>query len=291
MTSRLFRWLAGTALMLSATCGHAAITCSISSNGFSTAYSAATPTPTITQTSFTVTCTRGLASDPTSVNYAANADNGLYALGINNRALLSGSSYIKYDVYTDGACGSQWKGNTSISGSIVFTGTGAVSATSSYWGCIGAGLTGLAAGVYTDALTLTLSYGPNPQSTATVSAPVNIATPSTCSISTTPGTVAFGSYVAFGNVLAASTSFGANCTNYLPYTLAVTPTTGTIAGVTYTLLLQSAAPVMTGTSLSATGNGFAQTYTINGSMAAGQSGVCSLASCSGTVPHTLTLSY
>lgn len=291
MTSRLFRWLAGAALMLSAASGHAAITCSISSNGFSTAYSPLTVGSTVTQTSFTVTCTRALASDPTSVNYAVNANNGLYALGINNRAFLSGSSYIKYDLYIDGACGTQLKGNTSISGSILFTGTGTVSATANYWGCIGAGLTGLAAGVYTDAVTMTMSYGPNPQSTATVSAPVNIATPSTCSISTTPGTVAFGSYVAFGGALAASTGFGATCTNYLPYTLAVSPTTGAIAGVTYTLLLQSAAPVMSGTSLSATGNGFAQTYTINGSMAAGQSGVCALGSCSGVVPHTLTLSY
>lgn len=291
MIARLFRWFSCTALLLSAGGVHAAITCSIASNGFSTAYSNTTATQTITQTSFTVTCTRALTTDPTSVSYTVAANNGLYANGINNRAILNGASYLKYDVYTDGACGSQLKGNTTIPGAITFAGTGSVSATISYWGCVQALQTGLAAGVYTDAVTLTLSYGPTPQSSASANAPVNIATPATCSISTTPGTVAFGSYIAFGGALAASTGFGATCTNYLPYTLAVSPTTGTIAGVTYTLLLQNAAPVMSGTSLSVTGNGFQQTYTVNGTMAAGQSGVCPLTSCSGTVPHTLTLTY
>jgi spore coat protein U-like protein len=292
MITKLHHWLAFTVLLLSGACSHAAITCNISSNGFSTAYFPANATANVTQTSFTVSCTRALASDPTTVSYSVSADNGLQPNGINNRALLSGTSVIKYDIFSDGSCVNKIKGNTTISGAITFASTGTLSTTTSYWGCVAAAQAGLAAGTYTDAITLTVTYGATPQSTATGMAPVNIATPATCSIVTSPGTVAFGNYVAFGGPLAASAGFSANCTNYLPYTLALGPTaTGSIAGVTYTLLLQDAATLATGTSLNVTGNGLTQTYSVNGTMAAGQSGVCAVGTCSGSAGHTLTLSY
>lgn len=289
MTARLYQWLAVTLLLLCGAPAHAAISCSVASNGFFGSYNPATQL--VLQTSFTVTCTRSATSDPTSVSYANAVNNGLYANGINNRAFQSGSSYMRYDTFVDGSCGTQWKGNSTIGGTINFSGTGTVSQVHTYWGCVAAGLTGLAAGTYSDLATMTLSYGPNPQSTATNTFPVGLSTPATCSISTAPGAVAFGAYVAFGGALAASTGFAATCSNYLPYTLSVTATSGTIAGLNYTLLLQNAAPVMSGTTLSVTGNGFPQSYTINGAMVAGQAGTCAAGSCSGTVPHTLTLTY
>lgn len=288
MTSRLYLGLALATLMLGSLPAQAAITCSVASNGFFGSYNPALKL--IVQTSFTVTCDRSASGDPTSVSYTNAADNGLYALGVNNRAFLSGTNYLKYDAYVDGSCGTQWKGNTTIAGTISFSGTGTVSKTHAYWGCVAAGQTGAAAGSYSDSVTMTLSYG-SPTSTSTNTFPVGISTPATCSISTPPGTVAFGTYVAFGGALAASTGFGATCSNYLAYTLSVSPTSGTIAGVNYTLLLQNAAPVMSGTTLSVTGSGVQQSYTINGSMAAGQAGTCAAGSCSAAVPHTLTLSY
>ena len=289
MTTKLARWLAFTFLLLGAAGANAAITCSISSNGWLGGYNPAAAT--VVQTSFTVSCTSSAAGDPSSVSYTVSSNNGVNANGINNRAFLSGSSYIKYDDYVDGSCASQWKGNTTFAGTINFGGVGTVTKTTTFWGCIGAGQTGLTAGTYTDSVTVTLSYGPTPQSTATTTFPVTIVTPATCSVSTVPGNVAFGAYVAFGSALSASTGFGATCSNNLPYTLSVSPTSGTIAGIAYTLLLQNAAPVMSGTSLSVTGSGVQQSYTVNGSMAAGQAGICAAGTCSATVPHTLTLSY
>lgn len=288
MTSKLHAWLLLIALSVVGTGASAAITCSVSSSGFSTAYNPAAAGSTITQSSFTVTCNRALATDPTSVNYTVAADNGQNALGINNRAARSGA-YIRYDAYIDSACGTQWKGNSTIGGSIAFTTTGPVSKVHNYWGCVGASQTGLAAGTYSDLATMTLSYGPNPQSTYLSSFPVNIATPATCGVSPTPGTVAFGTYVSFGSARAGNTSFGATCTNYLPYTVAITPTTGTIAALTYNLLLNLSG--LTGTTLSVTGNGAQQSYTIEGTMAAGQAGTCATGTCTGTVAHTLTLTY
>ena len=288
MKSRTYQWLVTAVLLFSSAFAHAAITCSVSSSGFSTAYDPALGTPTIAQTSFTVTCNHGLGTDPTTVSYSNTNNNGMNANGVNNRAGLN-ASYLRYDAYVDGACGSQWKGNTAIAGNMTFATTGPISKTYNFWGCVTAGQTGFAAGTYTDTVTMTLSYGPLPQSTASSTYPVNIATPATCSMSA-PGAVAFGNYLAFGGALAASTTFGATCTSYLAYTVVVSPTGGAIAGLTYTLLLTP--PVgPSGTSLNATGTGVLQTYTINGSMAAGQPGTCSAATCTGTVPHTLTLTY
>lgn len=289
MTSKLARWLAFTALLLGAAGANAAITCSISSNGWIGGYNPVVAT--IVQTSFTVSCTSSAVGDPSSVSYTVASNNGLNSLGINNRGFLSGASYIRYDDYIDGSCATQWKGATTLGGTINFAGVGTVTKTTAFWGCVAAGQTGLAAGTYTDSVTATMSYGPNPQPTASVTFPVTIITPATCSISTVPGNVAFGTYLDFGGALSASTGFGATCSNNLPYTLSVSPTGGTIAGIAYTLLLQNAAPVMSGTSLSVTGSGFQQSYTINGSMAAGQAGTCAVGTCSAAVPHTLTLTY
>ena len=257
----------------------AAITCSISSSGFAGAYDPAAVSTNITQTYFTVTCTRGATSDPTSVNYSVKADNGLQPLGQRNRAAFGGSR-ISYDLYKDAACGTQWKGNSAISGSITFSGTGTATQQGNYWGCIPAGQTGLAAGTYTDTVTMTMTYG-SPQSTATGTASVIINTPPVCTVTTPPGTVSF-TYVSFGPAANASTSFGVTCTLALPYTMALDATTGTILGITYTLALSSP---------SSTGTGSQQAFQINGSIAAGQSGTCAAATCSGTQARTLTITY
>lgn len=288
MTSKLYGWLLLLALGMVSTGAPAAITCSLSSSGFSTAYNPTAPGATITQSSFTVTCNRGLGTDPTSVSYTVAADNGQNALGINNRAAYGGS-FIRYDGYIDGGCATRWKGNTTIGGSISFTTPGPMSKAHNYWGCVATGQAGLAAGTYADLITMTMSYGPNPQSSYPSSFPVNIATPATCGVSPTPGTVAFGSYVAFGPALNRNTTFGATCTNYLPYTVAVSPTSGAIAGLTYNLMLNLSG--LTGTSLSVTGNGFQQNFSIDGAMAGGQAGTCAGGVCTGTVAHSLTLTY
>lgn len=257
----------------------AAITCSVSSSGFAAAYDPAAASTNITQTFFTVTCTRGATSDPTSVNYSVKADNGLNPQGQNNRASF-GTRRLSYDIFTNASCGTQWKGNTAITGTITFAGTGTVSQQGNFWGCIPAGQTGLAAGTYTDTVTMTMTYG-NPQSTATGTFGVTINTPPVCTVTTPPGTVSF-TYVSFGSAVNASTSFGVTCTLALPYTMALDATSGTIVGITYTLSLSSP---------SSTGTGAQQTFQINGNIAAGQSGTCASAACSGTQGRTLTITY
>ncbi|MHB1123112.1 MAG: spore coat protein U domain-containing protein [Ramlibacter sp.] len=280
MKSRLLRLLAAVGLLLLSVPANAAVECSVSSNGFNTAYDPALAAPTKVQTSVMVSCTRSdPATDPVTVNYAIKANNGLYANGVNNRA-QSGTSYAKYDVYTDINCASQWKGNVTFSGTVNF----AVSstATHTFWGCIAAGQNSLPAGTYWDQVTMTMDYGPNPQSTAVGMFPVYIVTQGQCSFSSPPGTLGF-SYTSFQPTAAnVSAFFGVTCTNGLPYTISLDSTSGTIAGLSYSLALSGAA---------GTGSGVQQSLSVDGSMPAGQPGTCAMGTCAGTNPHTLTIAY
>jgi spore coat protein U-like protein len=127
---------------------------------------------------------------------------------------------------------------------------------------------------------MTLTYGPS-NFTDTGTFGVSIATPATCSLSNAPGNVVFN-YVTFGSAANASTTYGVTCTNYLPYTMALDATSGTILGVNYTLALSAS---------SATGSGSQQSYTISGNIVAGQAGTCASGSCSASQGRTLTVSY
>jgi spore coat protein U-like protein len=269
--------LAAIASLLAAGAADAAISCGVSSPGFSTGYSPAAATPDVTQTFFTVTCTRGAAGDPASVSYNVYANNGSYASGNQNRG-ARGTARINYDLYRDAACSASWQGFTAIAGTITFAGTGTVSQQGNYWGCIPTGQ-GVAAGTYTDTVTLSVLYSGFTLATGT--AAVSILTPATCTISTPPGNIVFN-YTAFGAAVTPSTTFRVTCTNTLPYTMALDATTGTIVGLDYSLALSTA---------SSTGTGAAQTHTITGNMAAGQAGTCGTGTCTGTQARAITITY
>jgi spore coat protein U-like protein len=278
------------ALLFFATGAQAAISCSISAPSLVTGYDAAAPTNS-NQTYFTVSCTRGLATDPLSVAYSASVDNGLQPVGINNRAAF-GANRMKYDTYSDAACGTLWKSNKPIAGTITFTTTGTVSTQTTYYRCIPTGQAGLVVGPYTDTVILTLSYGPNPQSTATGSFNVSITPPSNCQITTSPANINF-TYTAFGGAVLANTSFSTFCSSLLPYTMALDATFDVVTGLNYTLALNTTANTGGANPRASTGTGAIQTFFINGNMAAGQAGTCSTsaAPCTGSQARTLTITY
>jgi spore coat protein U-like protein len=273
----LIRACIAACVLLASGLASAAYNCTVSSGGINAAYSPSNPSTTIVPTSFTITCTRAL-SDASTMSYSVSADNGAHAQGTHNRAALGGS-LLAYDLFKDSACGSQWRGPQAITGTLNFSGSTSASVTVSYWGCITASQS-LPAGNYTDSVTMTLTYGPG-NTTATGIAGVLISTPATCNLSTAPGSVVF-SYVGFGAAANASTTYGVTCSTYLPYTMALDATSGTILGLNYTVGLS--AP-------SATGNGAEQTHTISGTIAAGQSGTCATGSCSASQARVLTITY
>lgn len=275
MTRVFLRCLALLALVVPAS-GWAAITCNVASPGLNVAYVPSNPSPTVVQSSFTVTCSRSTLADPASVNFSVYADNGSYAAGNANRAAF-GTNRMAYELYEDAACTQAWEGFNAITGTVTFSGM-AGSATKNYWACVAAGLSP-PAGTYTDNVTMSMLYSGLTLASGSLS--VAIATPATCALSTAPGNVVFN-YVAFGGAQTPSTTFRVTCTSYLPYTMALDATSGTALGLSYTLSLSA-----TG----GTGTGAAQTYSINGSMAAGQAGTCASGTCSATQARTLTITY
>lgn len=274
----LLRCALAAAVLLAPALASAAYNCSISSSGVGAAYSPSAPSTTIVQSSFTITCTRAL-SDASTMSWSVSADNGAHAQGTHNRAGF-GSSLLAYDLFKDSACASQWRGPQTIAGSLAFGGSTSASTTVNYWACITAGQN-VAAGTYTDSANMSLTYGSSPQSSAGGTISVSISTPASCSLSTPPGNVVLN-YTGFGAAANASTTYGVTCSNYLPYTMALDATSGTILGLNYTLSMSAA---------SATGSGAEQTFTISGSIAAGQAGTCSTGSCSASQARVLTVAY
>ncbi len=102
-----------------------------------------------------------------------------------------------------------------------------------------------------------------------------------CNLTTAPGNIVFN-YTGFGAAANASTTYGVTCTSYLPYTMALDATSGTLLGLSYTVNLAASG---------GTGTGVEQSYAINGTIPAGQSGTCGSGSCSASQARTLTITY
>lgn len=126
-----------------------------------------------------------------------------------------------------------------------------------------------------------------PAQALTATAPFNVTAnlTSKCEVTAGPTDVAF-TYTSFQAGIATATggAFSVRCTTNLPYTFSVSGGGGTVIGLAYTLGLSAAGG--TGAGLTAA------SYSVTGSMAAGQSGTCATtAACTGTAAHTLTVTY
>lgn len=290
-------WLGTLAMLAIATNAQARVTCTVNSSGFATAYPMSGGVLNITAANFTVTCT-ATGRRTVTVNYQMGVNNGANALGTQNRA-RSGASRLNYDLYSDLGCTNQWQ-NTAVNNRIpnpavsfsLAPGTPDVR-TFSYYGCVPAGLTVPAAGTYTDIVTMAFT-GSVSRGTSTFTGgtfPVSITAPATCSFSQQPGNIVFN-YTSFSAAaVLANTSFQATCTNLLPYTIALDATAGVVTGLNYTLALNTAANTGGVNPLTSTGNGVAQTFFVNGTIAAGQPGTCATGICTGSQAHSLTITY
>jgi len=279
----------------------ALITCSVTSPGFASGYVPANLTTNITSTTFDVTCSRDNAGGPATatVQYDLVVDNGINALGTQNRAALGGS-FLNYYLATDPACLTQWKGATAIptpTASLIMTKNSVVTNTYTYYGCILPGQAVLPPeGTYTDTATMTFATGKATGQSAFTGGntfPVAIVAPASCNITTLPSNVNF-TYTAFSPTpILANTSFGVRCTTSLAYSISLDATVGVVTGLNYTLGLDTIANTAGINPLPSVGTGIPQTYFINGNVAAGQAGTCntSAAPCAGSQVRTLTIIY
>jgi spore coat protein U-like protein len=137
-------------------------------------------------------------------------------------------------------------------------------------------------GSYNDTVAVTLNSSPGGAQKTSSSLSPSATLAAACILSTPPASLTLN-YTSFSaSAITSNTAFAVKCTNTVPYTLAVSPTTGTLMALSYSLSLSTS---------TATGTGVAQTYTVNGTVAAGQSGTCAAASCNASAPHTVTITY
>lgn len=279
------------ALMAAAPGARAAIVCNASVSDVLSVYD---PAANLTLTgSWTVNCTRA-GGDPNTYNFSLGVNAGQWSTGGNNKRVrhTGVNSYYTYQTYrtTGGQVwGTAW--NLRFSGTVNFGGLPVGSESGTFEVRVPAQTAG-PAGTYVDTLTWTLYTwifhpvfsGPIGNGTFTVA----LITNPSCLMSSIPN-LAFN-YASFqpGPALASS-NFTVTCSSLLPYTMALDnagPITDNAVNLTYTLSLSAPG---------GTGNGLAQGYSVNGTMAGGQSGTCASAACTNAAAtnktRTLTVSY
>ncbi len=297
--SKYLLWLGILFSILFANVVQAAVFCSVTSPGFSTAYVTANTTTNVTATSFSVTCTKDAAGRraTSTVSYQVTAGNGLNATGTQNRANKL-TSFINYSVSTVPTCATAWKGTTvlpTVAASFVMAMNTTVTNTYTFYGCILPLQVATApVGNYTDTVTMTIARagggGGGRVTYTSGSFPVTIVAPATCTLTTPPTNLAF-SYTAFRPTAAlTSATYGVTCSTLLPYTMSLDTTIGVVTGLNYTLALNTVA-AGGASPLASVGTGVAQSFFVNGSMAAGQAGTCTTAICTGAQVRTLTITY
>ena len=262
----------------------AAITCSASVTSITTVYDPTSAVQNITTGSYTVTCIR-LAIDPNTFSWQLGVDDGLQpAAGLNR--VQSGAKRYSYDTWRLSPYNSTNKwGDTAatrFTGTLNFGASLTASTSGPFDVVLAPGQTVQPAGTYTDTVTATLrDSGGVAINTSTFG--VTVLTTNSCQLSAAPGNLDF-TYTSFQvSAATASTTYGVRCTTGLPYTMALDATSGTLLGLPYNLAIAPSA--------SGTGTGATQTYTINGTIAAGKSGTCASAVCTGSQTRTLTLSW
>jgi spore coat protein U-like protein len=98
---------------------------------------------------FTLNCTTGA---PVSVAISGGNGSG-HSQGTDTRAMLSGSNFLSYDMFQDGAHTTAWP----ISAGVATTGTGNP-VRFSVFGRVSSGLTGVVAGSYSDTVNIVASF-------------------------------------------------------------------------------------------------------------------------------------
>ena len=263
---------------------HAAVTCTASVTSITRGYDPNAIGDTVTTGSYTVSCTR-LASDPNTFDWSLGANNGLHNQGAQNRVQLGTREY-EYELYrqTPYINGNRWQNgaNTRFTGTINFGASLIASQSGAFDLRIPDQQPVQPAGTYTDTVTVTVRNDNTGTILSQSTFNVSIITIASCTLTSPPGNINL-SYTSFQAApAAASANFGVNCTTSMPYTMALDATSGTLVGLNYSLALSQTA---------STGTGAAQTFSINGSIAAGQSGTCATASCSASDIRTLTITY
>ena len=261
--------------------------CALSSvSGISLAYDPISPSQLVGTGTVTINCTK-TGGNTETVHYELGLSGGVNLSGSQSRA-RNGASVIAYNAWRDVGNSQVWNDVSSnrIKGSL--TSTASTTFSVNYYISVPSAQN-VGAGTYLDTQTVKLYQGSNAALASTDIAPtaqtfgVSLAVAGKCALSSPPGNVNFA-YTSFQTTASlASTSFAVTCLSNTTYTMSLDSTSGSLLGLNYSLSLSK-----TGVQ---TGNGLAQSTTINGSMASGQSGTCNGVACTASEVRTLTITY
>ena len=271
----------------------AAYSCTLSITAITTVYSPTVATPNDSTGSYTISCTRTGGSDST-MNYTLRADDGNQPVGgggvTHNRVQFGGAANrYTYEIYRDAAYSQTWGDTnpTDIAGTLNFGGASTATFTGPFYLRVFGSQPVDPAGTYTDVVQVEL----NPEgggNTVPANLNVTVITLPSCQINLAPGPITFN-YASFqGAPAVGSNSFGVRCTTGLNYTMSLDATNVVDNAVSLSYTLALSAPGSTGT-------GITQNFAVNGTMPAGQSGVCGGGVCTNAAStnktRTLTITY
>lgn len=281
---RSFIW---PALAMTALPGHAAITCSLTPNGVTTTY--AQTANTSATSSLTVNCNRLAGDSAASVTYFLSLDQGEPPNG-RDLTRQNGTDKLRYEIFRNSAFNGTWTtgagrnaGATNAGGlnvPINWAGGTSFSVTIPYYFRINAGIS-RPAGIYDDVASFNLFEARNGALLSTAATNLNASIVATCFFNST-GSVAL-SYTSFSTTAqTGSSNYSMSCTLGTPYSMAVTPASGTLLGLPYTLALSQASGV---------GSAFSQNYSVTATIPSNQSGVCAIGTCNATQTHQIVITY
>ncbi|WP_332778075.1 hypothetical protein [Polaromonas sp.] len=302
MTASFALRLAAAALLsICALQAQAAITCTLTATSVNLNYVNNQGANANASGTITLNCTR-LSTDPTTQTYWVSINYGSRT-GLPRRVFRHGATdtfnanRLDVNIFKNGTTtdwGNTAGGATRVSGTLNFGAALSASVPLTYDFRVPSGQTGNNAGIFDELFTTSLQLTTAGAVVATATFAPTVSITAQCFVgqvasgnpapgAVNPSTLTLN-YTSFALVPQTATmNFTVDCTNSTTYTLALSPTAGTLLGLSYTLALSSSG---------ATGNGFAQPYTVTGTIAAGQAGTCATGACSATQTGvTVTITY
>jgi spore coat protein U-like protein len=247
---------------------------------------------------FVVTCTR-LTTDPTTRTIYIGINLGENPDGTAGREMTrqSGAQQMNYGIFRNPGFTGGWSEGTArnpgatqgggLNYGVVFSSAATVSQNFTipyYFRVTNGNYAPAPAGIYDDlGVLVRVRASQNGTIESSTTFGPTVSKPSHCYFSLPPSTlnIAYTSFATSAST--GSVNFGVSCTNTTSYNMSLSATGGTLLGLNYTLALSA-----TGAQV---GTGFQQNYSVNGSIAAGQSGTCAASTCNATQARTLTITY
>lgn len=280
----------------------AAITCALTPTSVNLNYINGQTTHANANGSITLNCTR-LAADPTSTNYFVGINFGRLA-ALPRQVLRHGggtgaTDLLNVNIFKN-ATTNDWtnSGGGRVSGTLDFVSALSASVTLTYDFRVPSGQTGKTAGIYNDVFTTSLQFSNNGAVVASATFTTTVSIVAMCFVgqvasgNPAPGTISPTTmtlnYTAFAAApQTTAMTFTVDCTNSTPYSMDLSPSSGVLLGLAYTVRFDNGLATKTGL----TGSGLAQPYTLTAAIAAGQAGACAAATCTATQATTVTITY